>query len=808
MANIRFYPIDITYVTEGEETKILLFGRTDKGEQIAVKDSFEPYFYVLPDRGFNPETIQKTIVEGNRIFKIKKMNEEVRSYMGNKVGVYRVVVNHPSAVPLFRSLFLSDETVKNVFEADILFTRRYLIDTKLAMMTLYEVEGEEEASHLKVPVFKARKMTQISSDLFQGVRALAVDIETYNPGGRYSSSDKDPIIMLAVYGTGYQKIVTWKRFKTDKNIEFVNSEAELIQKFQEYVEEYKPDVIIGYFSDRFDLPYIKKRAEKYKLKLDLGLNHTGIQLSRGYSSDVRIIGICHLDIYQFIFNTMRVTMKTDTYDLSSVSAEILGEEKHDVNIANLGEIWDNSPDKLEDFCMYNLQDARMTYLLFGKLFANMAEMVNILGLSLYDVTRMSFSNLVEWYLIGQAKERNVIVPNKPNSEELNARMNREPFIGAMVLEPEPGLYKDIAVFDFRSLYPSIIASHNIGPDTLNCDCCPDADNVPEHNFHFCKNKKGFISSVIEDIIKRRSRIKEIMKKNYDDLLYARQYTLKTLLNSTYGYFGFYGSRWYSPESGESVTAYARHYVRTVVQAAKENGFKVIYGDTDSVFIQIPEGKTKQDALNFMHTVNSKLPGIIELEFEGYCPAGLFVFTKHGGGAKKKYALLTEDGKIKVVGFAFVRRDWSNVARETQRTVLEIILKEKDPKKAFNYVRDVIEKVKRHEIPVKDVVISTQLRRGVSSYEQYGPHVAVAQRMSARGIMVGPGSMIRYVIVKGNEKIRDRARLVDEVSQDDYDPVYYVNNQVIPAVEQILNIVGYGRDDLLEDKDQSKLESFF
>jgi DNA polymerase Pol2 len=385
------------------------------------------------------------------------------------------------------------------------------------------------------------------------------------------------------------------------------------------------------------------------------------------------------------------------------------------------------------------------------------------------------------------------------------------YTGGFVYEPKPGIYKDVVVLDFRSLYPTIIASHNISPGTLNCECCFEKELAPTETgkYWFCKKKKGFIPTIIEDLITRRMRIKEMIskEKEKDPLLVAREQSLKVLANSFYGYLGFFNARWYSIESARSVTAWARHYIKTSMKKAEDEGFKTIYGDTDSLFVTL-DGKTKDDALKFVEKINSKLPGVMELEFEGYYPSALFVSAKMSdAGAKKKYALLDDKGDVYIKGFETVRRNWSFIAKEVQRGVLDIILKENNPDKALEYVKSVISDLKSHEIPVEKVIIHTQLQKDIEDYASIGPHVAAAKLMRKKDIPVGPGSLIKFVVIKGEGRIRDKVKLAEDTKKDEYDPDYYINNQVIPSVNRIFNALGYEKDDLENHTGQKKLGDF-
>ncbi len=735
-----------------------------------------------------------------------------KKLLGKSVTALKVFTKLPRDIPVIRN------EIKNLdvetYEFDIQFTRKYLIDKDITPLALCKADGEFINKKSRVSVMNADKIEQITDKVIENPKILAFDIETYNPLGKVIDAEKNPIVMVSFYGDKLSKVITWKRFKTKKGyIEFVGSELELLNRFKEIIESYKPDIITGYFSDGFDFPYIETRARKYKVNLNICLDYSSIKINKRGITTTKLTGIAHLDIFKFIRKIMGTTLETDTYSLNSVAEEILGEKKNDVNLDNLAFVWDNKPQKLEEFCDYNLQDSKLTFMLCKEILPNIVELVKIVGLPIADVSRMSFSQLDEWYLIKQANVINEIVPNKPTYDEISER-RKNTYKGAFVFKPTPGLYKDITIFDFRSLYPSIITSHNISPDTLNCECCEDEKHVPGFdNYWFCSKKKGFISTVLEGIITRRMRVKEIMKsvdKKKLKLFNARQYALKTIGNSMYGYMGFFGARWYSIECARSITAYGRHYIKKVIEDAKNAGFKVLYSDTDSVFL-ILDKKTEDDTKKFVESINATLPGLMEIEYEGFYPRGIFVSAKEGAyGAKKKYALLSEDNHIIIKGFETIRRNWSFIAKETQREVLNIILKDGNPKKAFNYVKEVIINLREKKIPIEKVVIHTQLQKAISEYDSIGPHVAAAQRMIDKGIPVGPGSLIKYVITKGKskEKIRDRAKLPEEISKDDYDQDYYINNQIIPSVEKIFEVLGFEKDDLINSLDQSKLDTYF
>ncbi len=204
--------------------------------------------------------------------------------------------------------------------------------------------------------------------------------------------------------------------------------------------------------------------------------------------------------------------------------------------------------------------------------------------------------------------------------------------------------------------------------------------------------------------------------------------------------------------------------------------------------------------NFLFSVNQELPPGMELEFEGFYERGFFV-------TKKRYALIHDD-KIVVKGLELVRRDWAPVAKKTQEKVMMAILKDGSPKKAAKIIKKVIDRIKNGEIPIEDLVIHTQLTKNPDKYQQMAPHVLAAKKAIKRGRKVGRGSIIRYVVVKGKGPISQRAEPLEDADVANYDPSYYIDNQVLPAISRIIDSLGYSHDEIVHKQKQSNLDAFF
>jgi DNA polymerase elongation subunit (family B) len=303
-------------------------------------------------------------------------------------------------------------------------------------------------------------------------------------------------------------------------------------------------------------------------------------------------------------------LQTDSLDLNSVAEELIGKSKKEVDIGKLGKAWDKGGKDLEKFCEYNLNDSIITYEIFEKVLPNLNELTRLVGQPIYDVCRMSYGQLVENYLLKRVKEFNEIYPNRPSFDKIRERIV-EKYQGAFVFEPKPGLYKNLVVFDFKSLYPTILVTYNICPSTLSekrtgyssPEILIDKKKV---KYYFDSKRKGFFPEIVKELIIRRDRIKTIIKKEKKSVyLSGRSYALKILANSIYGYLGFFGARWYSRECAESITAFARKHIMDLIEEAQKEKFHVVYSDTDSLYITLDE-KNKKDALDFLKKKELKI----------------------------------------------------------------------------------------------------------------------------------------------------------------------------------------------------------
>lgn len=781
--------LDSDYKTFNDKAHVRLILKNDSKTEAFYRD-FEPYIWAVCDES-EIESKKKLIQEikkevQGKLLAVKNCTVEERYLFGNKIFAIKIIFDHPSDVPNLRREI---EDITDIYEYDIPFARRFLIDMNLVPAIHYDFEIEKEEDHSIIKNF------QITKNLNLSLKVLAFDIEVYCKAKPDAQSD--PIIMIGISTNDFDKVITYKKVAADY-IEIVETETLMLKRFLDIILEYNPDIIYTYNGDTFDFPYIYERAKKLKINHPI-LNEIRID-KRGINDSSKIPGMVHVDLYPL----SRKLLSLNKYTLENVYLNFLGKEKSKIQLVEMDKFWEEGTQEgLLTVALYNMEDAIAAKEIGAAIGPLEIELSRIVGQNIFDISRMASSNMVEYLLMKRAFDEKTIVPNKPKGSEYLERSSYT-YEGGFVLDPQKGLHEHIAVFDFRSLYPSIIIAHNIDPNTIGCNCC---DNTSPEGVNFCLNKKGFIPEILKELIERRVEIKRKLKeasdKNEKTIYQSQQWALKILANSFYGYMGYPRSRWYSKEAASSIASWGREYIHKAIKIADEMGLKVLYGDTDSLFVGLGSEDVEKSK-EFRDKVNSTLPDFMELEFEGYYRRGFFV-------SKKRYAIIDKENNIVTKGLEVVRRDWAEIAKKTQEAVLKTILEGEGPEKAAEIVRKTTQELAEGKTPVDSLIIYTQLTMPISSYKQIGPHVVVAKRMKEMGEDVRAGTMISFIVRGGEGMIRDRSYDVESFKKAGYkyDAEYYMDNQVLPAVMRILKGFGYTEESLKFSKNkQMTLGDYF
>lgn len=756
---ISFYPLDISYENLEECVEIRLWGISDNGERCLLIDrNFTPYFYVkLKDDNYLdkflhslPATVKAEIVD--------------KKYIGRKIKVVKITVGNQDKLQKLCRQLSKNAYVDTILEDDIRPSNRYIIDKCVYPCQWYEVDIEEE-EECKVSVDKVYTVRSFVRPLERyevpKLRVMAFSMACYSKIGSPNPS-KDPVVVLAVNTIDGHKEVFLADDLDDKR---------LIQSFISLVRSYDPDVIVGYETNRRYLPYLITRARVNGLKL--AIDRTGSEPHTSLYGHVSITGRVNIDMLDFAEDVPEVKLKTleniaDYFGVKRLS------ERTVIDESEIPRYWEDK-EKRDQLVRYVEENAECLLGLCKLFLDYIMQLSNIVSLPPDHVLTAAVGFRVEWYLIREASKRQELIPKRVERPYL-------PYAGAIVLEPRIGIHSQVVVLDFKSMYPSIMIAYNVSPDTYTEEELEEEVHIaPEVRHKFRKEPPGFYKQVLEELISTRDAIRKKMKQ-LDALsatyrvLDARQKAIKVITNACYGYAGWIGARWYLKPVAEATTAWARSIILKAINLARDMGLEIIYGDTDSLFIRKSE-KIEE----FIERVKREIG--FEVKIDKVFKRVLFT------EAKKRYAGLTEDNTLEVVGLEVIRGDWANIARRVQEDVLKAILIENSKTKAIEVARQYIGSVRKKKRPFSDFVIWKTLTKPIEDYEVRGPHIEAARLLIRAGWKVSTGDKIGYVITAGSGKLYERAKPYIMASIDEIDVDYYITHQVIPAALRVLSVLG-------------------
>lgn len=677
-------------------SRIRLHVRTGSGKRVVRVGDFRPYFYV-PDE------------EGDHV-----------SLFGERLR--KVYAPDPSRVPEMRRGY------GRHYEADIPYTRRFLIDAGLHGGV--EWDGGEEVSW--------RDLRPCSVEIKP--RIWYLDIEVLSGQGFPSPREADqPVTAWTIYDS-YDRVyatAVWRddlekgaRREGNWTLLTFGAEYDLLFALSRLVSRIQPDLLVGWNADEFDLPYLRRRCSKLGIPLDFE-GADVFDLKAGYQSLV----------------------SRPRYGLKDV-AKYEGLEAEVIEYRDLDSVWREDVGR---YARYNLSDVRLLVGLDSRhriteFFWGLKEAAGLARISdLYwkrgDRAAISDSVLVDTLLLRMAKASNVVLPS--SGEREHAR-----FEGAYVLKPPAGLLEGVAVFDMSRYYPNIVISFNLSPETKD----PNGDVDLGNGLRFRSKPVGIIPRLCLALLARRERLEEELARlrpgsAEHESVRRRRDAVKYAVNAVYGYMGYPRSRLYDRDVAAAVAKIGREGLQVAMEAFSELGYAVVYADTDGVMVRIPFDR----ALEAVDAVNGRLEehfrrryGIgecrIRLKFERYFSRILFV------GVKKRYAgrVIWEGGRecdyVVTKGFEAVRTDQSEFTWKIQRELLEMVTNGSSREEIAEYVRRIREEFRR--APLDVIAIHKGINKPLDSYAVKPPHVRGALLANLYlGCNFGQGSRVKMLYVR-------------------------------------------------------------
>ncbi|MEM2239119.1 MAG: DNA polymerase domain-containing protein [Candidatus Bathyarchaeia archaeon] len=767
MISLRFYLLDIDSRLRSGEVEVRLWGLTDEGRRVVLFDrALKPYFYAVAE---NTELLEKQL---KSIGDVEEFELKEARIFGKNVKAFKIYVSNPDRVDSIAEAVSKLKGCGGVYDCDLRHTQHYLLDYDVQPCGWHVVEVEPtDKENIKIDEAYRMLKPPVSIGYQKDVtfRVLAFYMIPL-PSKGSAKPEKDKIVCLAVRtNEGYVNVY---------NSEEVG-ERGLIENFIELIDSFNPDVIVGYGTNARDWEYLAKRAEANGLRLKVGRD--GSEPHRSVYGHISIAGRIALDLYDYADDIADIKIKT----LENLAAYLgVGVKDELMEEYDIPKLWESSEGR-QRILSYALDRCRVIMECFKEFIDYGCQLSNLVCIPLDHVCTAAVGFRVESYLMKCSRKFGELIPKRIEKPY-------QPYAGAIVLEPKPGLHENVAVLDFRSMYPSIMMKFNISPDTY---VEPEVNTKPEEVFiapevghRFFKKPDGFYRDALKRLLEARAEISKKLKDLSPSsteyrILDARQKAIKVITNAMYGYAGWIGARWYRRPIAESTTAWGRKTLLETVDYAMKIGLSVIYGDTDSIFVKHDQEKIEE----LVKYVSEKLG----LEIKPETIYRRIIFTE----AKKRYAGLLADGRIDITGLEAVRGDWSEIAKKIQREVIRIILETGSVEQALKEARKMLSDVEVGKVPLRELIIWKTLTKTTEDYKVLTAHVKAAQRLVDMGWDIGPGDKVGIIVVKGTGRLYDRVEPYQFVKPEDVDYRYYVENQIVPAVVRIISVFGYREEDL-------------
>jgi DNA polymerase-2 len=371
--------------------------------------------------------------------------------------------------------------------------------------------------------------------------------------------------------------------------------------------------------------------------------------------------------------------------------------------------------------------------------------------------------------------------------------------GGLVFQPKLGIFEDVAEIDFASMYPTMMAIHNISPETVLCGCCEN-HRVPEAGYTICEKRKGIVPKTLHPILTRRTWLKKMAKEGDPEKreIYNRKQTaLKWMLVTSFGYLGYRNARVGRIEAHEAVTAFGRESLLQAKEICEEEGFELLHAITDSLWIR-KKGFREEEILELCQKI-SEATGIT-MSLEGIYRWMAFLPSKGNpeSPVANRYFGLFKNGKIKARGLSFRRGDMPPLIQEAQVRMIEVLSETKNMEDFQSKIPEILDLLLEYSLKLKDgqtkqedLAIRKRISQEPNAYKVDSLTALAAQQLEDVGIEIHPGEKVRYVIKDAESKDKaERVKPFPLVGPDDtYDVKKYLE-MLVKATEEILIHFGY------------------
>ncbi|MGF1767233.1 DNA polymerase II [Enterovibrio makurazakiensis] len=763
----------------GDTTELVLWVQTVTGPAKLVITGEKPVFFVASE---DADSVQQSLSSSGLSFQCKPLGLSDFSHRAIS-GVYFNTISAATRA----SRILQAEGF-DPFEADVRLSDRYLMERFICGGLTFSGTASQRNGFVEYRNVKTK-----ASEYSTSLSRVSLDIECSEKGVLYSigfDSEMDSRVIMVGPTPDNADEMPW--------IDWVENELALLKALNTWFDRFDPDVVVGWSVVDFDFRLLMKRAAFNNIELRLGRGREKAHWRDSNNSRQGFITLPGRVVIDGIDALKTATYSFRSWSLESVSRTMFGE----------GKAIDNPYDRMDSInrmfrddkpalAKYNLQDCVLVNRIFSETHL-MEFLIQRSRLTGIELDRIGGS---------VAAFTNLYMPRLHRAGYVAPTLTSENWIaspGGYVMDSKPGLYGSVLVLDFKSLYPSIIRTFLIDPLGLieGLKSEDESTTVPGFRGGIFHREKHFLPAMIENLWKARDEAKRQGEKAFSQ-------AIKIIMNSFYGVLGSSGCRFFDHRLASSITMRGHEIMKLTRELIENQGYEVIYGDTDSTFVSLGREFSNEEADEVGQALvvhinqwwdkhlsdEYQIPSSLEIEYETHYQKFLMPTIRgQDTGSKKRYAgLVDKHGERHIVykGLETVRTDWTPLAQEFQQTLYQRVF---DGEDIEDYVRQTVEDTLRGHNNDK-LIYRKRLRRKLSDYEKnVPPHVRAARKADAVNEKLGRakqyqhGGWIEYVItLNGPEPL--------EALESQYDYQHYVDKQLKPIADGILPFIGKSFDAL-------------
>jgi DNA polymerase-2 len=690
-AAIRGWLLDVYPSDFGKVTVWII---SEKGERIKLTDKFQPCIYVSAKQE-DLEPLVRRLCNNPKIASWQFTQKYVQATDSEKSRVLELTVKDCRQIRslMLEILRMGDYLRYELHNCDIGGDRAYLFSNDLFPLAYVDVKIDK--SSLAYTLLDSVERTSYA---IPKLRILKLEVDVIKQKIVPTFDDEISVIRLK------------QENKEDVLIDYGDEAMKLLQ-LACAIKEFDPDIILTESGDSYLFPYLLNRAKINDVIDSFTLSRDNTPLTNRAASGKTYVS------YGRTFYRANIIRLYGRIHIDETNTFIIREADLDGFI----------------------------------------EVARTCRVPLHTAARFSIGSSMSSIQFYQAIKDDILLPrNKKIPEAFKSAMDLlVADRGGFIYEPRLGIHDSVGELDFSSMYPSLMEKYNISAETVLCKCCPDSPiKIPDLGYHICQKRVGMVPKTVRLALNKRLEYKRLRDETSDKQLKQiydkRQTALKWILVTCFGYLGFSNSKFGTVDGHIGVCAFAREAFLKASHLAENNGFEVIHGIVDSLWLK-KQNATVEDYQNLCRTITKEIG--VPINFEGHYKWIAFLPSRLHPNVSvlNRYFGVMDTGKTKVRGLEVRRSDTPKFIYDAQMEMIDILSGANNSEEFTSKIPQALEVVKAYrrklingELPTSDLIVTKHLSKNLNSYRQHVSQVIAAEQLAEAGVEIHAGNDFAFL----------------------------------------------------------------